>query len=76
MQLDGALRRLYKHTDGYLRAVHSMCETSRQLAEDFAEALDNPSMREATEQFSQVMSNQHQDPHACDPHRGATAPND
>ncbi len=52
MQLDGSLRRLYKHTDGYLRAVHTMCETSRVLADDFYETLDNPAMRSAAEQFA------------------------
>lgn len=40
MRLDGYLRRLYKHTDSYLRSVNAMCEASKLLADDFAEALE------------------------------------
>ena len=42
MRLDGHLRKLYKHTDTYLRAVSSMCEASRVLSDDFKEVSAAP----------------------------------
>lgn len=40
MRVDASLRKLYKHTDAYLRAVNAMNEASKALADDFAEALE------------------------------------
>ena len=32
LRIDGHLRKLYKHTDAYLRAVNTMCEGTKSFA--------------------------------------------
>ena len=52
VRLDAYMRRLYKHTDAYLRAVNAMCEASKVLADDFAEACETyPALASAAETY-------------------------
>jgi hypothetical protein len=52
VRLDANFRKLYKHTDSYLRSVSAMIEASKLVADDFAEALEAyPGMRAAADQF-------------------------
>ena len=54
-KLDAFLRRLYKHTDAYLRAVNGLCEASKTLVDDFSEGLEgNPAMAELAPQLSRA----------------------
>lgn len=36
MEVDAHLKKLYKRTDAYLRAMSSMCECARLLSDDLA----------------------------------------
>lgn len=49
-RLDAMLKRMNKHTDAYLRAMSSMCQASRELAEDFAAAENLPGLESAVPQ--------------------------
>jgi hypothetical protein len=51
-KLEGFMRRAYKHTDQYMRAINSMCEMSSALADDFADLIDDPALREVAAQNS------------------------
>jgi hypothetical protein len=51
-KLESFMRRSYKHTDQYMRALNSVCEMSAALADDFAELIDDPVLRELAAQNS------------------------
>ena len=51
-KLEAFMRRSYKHTDQYMRALNSVCEMSAALADDFAELIDDPVLRELAAQNS------------------------
>ena len=51
-KLEAFMRRSYKHTDQYMRALNSVCEMSSALADDFAELIDDPVLRELAAQNS------------------------
>ena len=51
-KLEAFMRRSYKHADQYMRALNSMCEMSAALADDFAELIDDPVIRELAAQNS------------------------
>mmetsp|Transcript_2882 Transcript_2882/g.8487 ORF Transcript_2882/g.8487 Transcript_2882/m.8487 type:complete len:176 (+) Transcript_2882:47-574(+) len=50
-RIDAFLRRLYDHSDKYMRALNQVVEMSRILAEDFASVIDDPHLSEVAEAF-------------------------
>ena len=48
-RMERFLRKLYEHTDSYMRSVNGMMEASKALAEDFADVLDEPALAGAAD---------------------------
>ena len=53
-KLEAFMRRAYKHTDQYMRALDSLCEMSSAMADDFAELIDDPALRDLAAQNSEA----------------------
>ncbi|KAL1503659.1 hypothetical protein AB1Y20_012132 [Prymnesium parvum] len=49
---EALLRRVAKHSEGYVKAVRAMCDATRCLADDFVEATESlPELQDAASQF-------------------------